>query len=55
MYIKEDGKELWCRGTKGIHKKNEGNKPVQPVVGEELAPPIEIDISAIPMKRERVG
>ena len=55
VYIKEDGKELWCRGTKGIHKKNEGNKPVQPVVGEELAPPIKIDISAIPMKRERVG
>jgi hypothetical protein len=23
-------------------------KPVQPVVGEELAPPIKIDISAIP-------
>ena len=23
VYIKEDGKELWCRGTKGIHKKNE--------------------------------
>ena len=29
-------------------------KPVQPVVGEELAPPIMIDISAIPRKRERV-
>jgi hypothetical protein len=27
-------------------------KPVQPVVGEEMAPPIKIDISAIPMKRE---
>jgi len=26
-------------------------KPVQPVVGEELAPPIKIDISAIPSHR----
>jgi hypothetical protein len=25
-------------------------KPVQPVVGEELAPPIKIDISAIPKR-----
>jgi hypothetical protein len=25
-------------------------KPVQPVVGEELAPPIKIDISAIPTR-----
>ena len=30
-------------------------KPVQPLVGEEDAPPVHIDISAIPMKRERVG
>jgi hypothetical protein len=30
-------------------------KTAQPVVGEELAPPIEIDISTIPRKRERVG
>src|SRR5271170_2044414 len=29
-------------------------KPVQPVVGEELAPPIRIDISAIPFRRKRV-
>jgi hypothetical protein len=29
-------------------------KPVQPVLGEELAPPVHIDISAIPRKRERV-
>jgi hypothetical protein len=29
-------------------------KPVQPVLGEELAPPIHIDISAIPRKRKRV-
>jgi hypothetical protein len=29
-------------------------KPVQPVVGEELAPPIKINVSAIPKKRERV-
>jgi hypothetical protein len=28
-------------------------KPVQPVVGEELAPPIKIDISAIPKHRVR--
>jgi hypothetical protein len=28
-------------------------KPVQPVNGEELAPPIRIGIGAIPMKRER--
>jgi hypothetical protein len=27
-------------------------KPVQPVVDEEMAPPIKIDISAIPKKRE---
>jgi hypothetical protein len=27
-------------------------KPVQPVVGEELLPPIKIDISAIPCHRE---
>jgi hypothetical protein len=27
-------------------------KPVQPVASEELEPPIKIDISAIPMKRE---
>jgi hypothetical protein len=27
-------------------------QPVQPVVGEELAPPIKIDISAIPSYRE---
>jgi hypothetical protein len=26
-------------------------KPVQPVVGEELAPPMKIDISAIPSNR----
>jgi len=26
-------------------------KPAQPVVGEELAPPIKIDISAIPKFR----
>jgi hypothetical protein len=26
-------------------------KPVQPIVGEELAPPIKIDISAIPQHR----
>jgi hypothetical protein len=26
-------------------------KPVQPIVGEELAPPIKIDISAIPKHR----
>ena len=30
-------------------------KPVRPVVGEELAPPIKIDISAIPKYRERVS
>jgi hypothetical protein len=30
-------------------------KPVQSVVGEELAPPIKIDISAIPQHRERVS
>jgi hypothetical protein len=30
-------------------------KPVKPVVDEELAPPIMIDISAIPRRRERVG
>jgi hypothetical protein len=30
-------------------------KPVQPVVGEELAPPIKIDISAIPSYREPVN
>jgi hypothetical protein len=29
-------------------------KPVQLVLGEELAPPIMIDISAIPRRRERV-
>jgi hypothetical protein len=29
-------------------------KPVQAVVGEELAPPIKIDISAIPKHHERV-
>jgi hypothetical protein len=29
-------------------------KPVQPVVGEELAPPIKIDISAIPKHHKRV-
>jgi hypothetical protein len=29
-------------------------KPVQPVASEELAPPIKIDISAIPKHRERV-
>jgi hypothetical protein len=29
-------------------------KPVQPIVGEELAPPIKIDISAIPQHRKRV-
>ena len=29
-------------------------KPVQPVIGEELAPPIKIDISAIPQHRKRV-
>jgi hypothetical protein len=28
-------------------------KPVQPIVGEELAPPIKIDISAIPKHRVR--
>jgi len=28
-------------------------KPVQPIVGEELAPPIKIDISAIPQHRVR--
>lgn len=28
-------------------------KPVQPIVGDEAAPPIQINISAIPMKRER--
>lgn len=28
-------------------------KPVQPITGDEEAPPIRIDISAIPMKRER--
>jgi hypothetical protein len=27
-------------------------KPVQPVLGEELTPPIKIDISAIPSYRE---
>lgn len=30
-------------------------KPVQPIVGEEDLPPVRIDISAIPMKRERVN
>jgi hypothetical protein len=30
-------------------------KPVQPVVGEELAPPIKIDISAIPSYRVPVN
>jgi hypothetical protein len=29
-------------------------KPVQSIFGEDAAPPIHIDISAIPMKRERV-
>jgi hypothetical protein len=29
-------------------------KPVQPVVGEELAPPIKIDISAIPKYRVNI-
>ena len=28
-------------------------KPVQPIVGEELAPPIKIDISAIPKYRKK--
>jgi hypothetical protein len=30
-------------------------KPVQLVVGEDFERPIRIDVSAIPMKRERVG
>lgn len=30
-------------------------KPVQPIIGEEDLPPVRIDISAIPMKRERVN
>jgi hypothetical protein len=30
-------------------------KPVQPVVDEEPAPPMEINISAIPFNRERVS
>jgi hypothetical protein len=30
-------------------------KPVMPIQGAENAPPVHIDISAIPMKRERVG
>lgn len=30
-------------------------KPVQPVVDEDPAPPVQINISAIPMKRERVN
>jgi hypothetical protein len=30
-------------------------KPAMPTIGSEDAPPIHIDISAIPMKRERVG
>ena len=29
-------------------------KPVQLIIGEEDLPPVRIDISAIPMKRERV-
>jgi hypothetical protein len=29
-------------------------KPIQPLVDEEPAPPIRIDISAIPFRRERV-
>jgi hypothetical protein len=30
-------------------------KPVQPIVGEAELPPVRIDISAIPLKRERVN
>lgn len=30
-------------------------KPIQPIVGEEELPPVRIDISAIPLKRERVN
>jgi hypothetical protein len=30
-------------------------KPVMPVIGSEDQPPVRIDISAIPHKRERVG
>lgn len=30
-------------------------KPVQPIVGDEDLPPVRIDISAIPMKREKVS
>ena len=30
-------------------------KPVMPIQGADDAPPVHIDISAIPMKRERVG
>jgi hypothetical protein len=30
-------------------------KPVMPVVGEEPAPPVHIDISAIPRRRELAG
>lgn len=29
-------------------------KPIQSIVGEDVVPPVHIDISAIPFKRERV-
>lgn len=30
-------------------------KPAQPIIGEEDLPPVRIDVSAIPMRRERVN
>ena len=60
-----DDERLWERWNKALYSKDEHimvkalemalhyrfGKPVQPIVGEELAPPININVSAIPKFR----
>jgi hypothetical protein len=46
------GRDWWLQITDALnHTANRFGKPVQAVAGEELAPPIRIDISAIPKFR----
>lgn len=59
--------ELWERWKKKLNSKDEHialkafelvlhyrfGKPVQPIVGDELAPPIQINVSAMPQFRTR--
>jgi hypothetical protein len=61
--------ELWKLWKKKLYSKDEHiatkalemalhykyGKPVQPIVGEEFAPPIKIDISAIPTRHVKAS